>query len=62
VKVEAGGQTGAQWAIVVADKEQGGSEPRIGNAVAWLRGMFDHDMETKAAQLIADGAGRDGVG
>ena len=34
VVVEGGGQTGAQQAIVEADKEQGGSEPGIGDAVA----------------------------
>jgi hypothetical protein len=28
--VEAGGQTGAEQPIVEADKEQGGSEPGIG--------------------------------
>jgi hypothetical protein len=48
---------------VEADKEQGGSEPGIGDAVAMAaRNAFDHAMQTKAAQLIADGAGSDGVG
>ena len=56
--MDAGGQSGAQQAIVEADKEQGGSEPGIGDAVAMAaRDAFDHAMETKAAQLIADGAG-----
>jgi hypothetical protein len=55
VVVEGGGQTRAQQAILEADKEQGGSEPDIGDAVAMAAwAAFDHAMETKAAQLIAD--------
>jgi hypothetical protein len=62
VVVEAGGQTGAQQAIVEADKEQA-VRPGIGDAIAMAaRDAFDHAMETKAAQLIADGAGWHGVG
>jgi len=62
VVVAAGGQTGAQQAIVEADKEQGGSEPGIGDAVAMAAwDALDHAMETKAAQLIGDGAGSGGV-
>jgi hypothetical protein len=49
VVVEASGQTGAQQAIVEADKEQGGSEPGIGDAVTVAaRDAFDHACMTEA--------------
>jgi hypothetical protein len=52
-----------QYAIVEANKAQGGSEPGIGDLAAMAaRDALDHAMETRAAQLIADGAGWEGIG
>jgi hypothetical protein len=59
---EDGAEARAEQAVVAAAEELSGAEPGLGHAIGvGIRQAFDHAVQAKAAELVGDCAGPEGL-